>query len=152
MVTVTDWAPPKVDNSRVTPDALTRTVQDLLGEAAGAGVLENGTVAFDLGQPKSSISGETNKCLLQLWSPERNMGAEAATFRSQQEIVFGLGAEECVLEDRNFQFFVQLLTAIGETRHPHGPRQHRLFRLHPECWLESLVVGDLSGMDEHWRE
>jgi hypothetical protein len=73
-------------------------------------------VAFDLGQPKSSISGETNKCLLHLWSPERNMGAEAATFRSQQEIGFGVGAEECVLEDRNFQFFVQPLTAILTAR------------------------------------
>jgi hypothetical protein len=32
--------------------------------------------------------------------------AEAATtFRSQQEIVFGVGAEECVLEDLNFSVF-----------------------------------------------
>jgi hypothetical protein len=29
------------------------------------------------------------------------MGAEAVTFRSRQEIVFGVGAEERVLEDRN---------------------------------------------------
>ena len=31
------------------------------------------------------------------------MGAEAATFRSKQEIVFGVGAEERVLEARNFR-------------------------------------------------
>ena len=30
------------------------------------------------------------------------MGAEAVTFRSKQEIVFGVGAEERVLEDRNW--------------------------------------------------
>ncbi len=76
------------------------------------------------------------------------MGAEAATFRSRQEIVFGVGAEERVLEDRNFPFFVELLTAIRDTRHPYGPRQHPLFRLHPERWLESLVVGDVSVIDE----
>ncbi len=76
------------------------------------------------------------------------IGAEAVTFRSRQEIVFGVGAEERVLEDRNFQFFVQLLTAIRDTRHPYGPRQHPLFRLHPERWLESLVVGDVSVIDE----
>src|SRR5450631_1981180 len=56
----------------VTPDTLTRTVQDYLSEASGAVVLENGAVAFDLGQSKYSISGEYNKCLLHLWSAERN--------------------------------------------------------------------------------
>jgi hypothetical protein len=56
----------------VTPQALTRTVQDFLSEAAGAVVLENGTVAFDLAQSKYSISGEYNRCLLHLWSAERN--------------------------------------------------------------------------------
>src|ERR1700676_2895279 len=56
----------------VTPQALTRTVQDFLSEAAGAVVLENGTVAFDLTQAKYSISGEYNRCLLHLWSNERN--------------------------------------------------------------------------------
>jgi hypothetical protein len=44
--------PPNVDNSLVTPGALTRTVQDFLSEAAGAVVLEDGAVAFDLGQSK----------------------------------------------------------------------------------------------------
>jgi hypothetical protein len=76
------------------------------------------------------------------------MGAEAATFRSKQEIVFGVGAEEHVLEDSNFPFFLQLLTAIRDTRHPYGPRQHPLFRLRPERWLESLVVADVSVIDE----
>ena len=76
------------------------------------------------------------------------MGAEAATFRSKQEIVFGVGAEERVLEDRNFPFFVQLLAAIRDTRHPYGQRQHPLFRLRPERWLESLIVGDVSVIDE----
>jgi hypothetical protein len=61
-----------VDNALVTPDALTRTVQDFLSEASGAVVLEDGAVAFDLGQAKYSISGDYNKCLLHLWSAERN--------------------------------------------------------------------------------
>ncbi len=76
------------------------------------------------------------------------MGAEAATFRSRQEIVFGVGAEERVLDQGNFAFFVQLLTALRERRHPYGPRQDVLFRMHPERWLESLVVGDVSVVDE----
>src|ERR1700693_905953 len=56
----------------VTPQALTRTVQDFLGEAADAVVVENDAVAFDLAQSKYSISGEYNRCLLHLWSAERN--------------------------------------------------------------------------------
>src|SRR3984957_21138493 len=56
----------------VTPDLLTRTVQEFLSEASGAVVLEDGAVAFDLGQARYSISGDYNKCLLHLWSPERN--------------------------------------------------------------------------------
>ena len=76
------------------------------------------------------------------------MGAEAVTFRAKQEIVFGVGAEERVLEDRNWPLFLQLLTAVRDTRHPYGPRQHPLFRLHPERWLESLVVADVSVIDE----
>ena len=76
------------------------------------------------------------------------IGAEAATFRSRQEIVFGVGAEERVLEERNWTFFLELLTVLRDTRHPYGPKQHPLFRLHPERWLESLVVGDVSMVDE----
>lgn len=76
------------------------------------------------------------------------MGAEAVTFRSKQEIVFGVGAEERVLEDLNYSLFLQLLTALRDTRHPYGLRQHPLFRMHPERWLESLVVSDVSVIDE----
>jgi hypothetical protein len=76
------------------------------------------------------------------------LGTETVTFRSKEEIVFGVGAEERVLEDRNWPFFLELLTAVRDMRHPYGPRQHALFRLHPERWLESLVVGDISAIDE----
>jgi hypothetical protein len=61
-----------VDNSLVTPDTLTRTVQDFPSEASGAVVLEDGAVTFDLAQARYSISGDYNKCLLHLWSAERN--------------------------------------------------------------------------------
>ena len=76
------------------------------------------------------------------------MGAEAVTFRSKQEIVFGVGAEERLLEDHNWALFAQLLTALRDARHPYGPRQERLFRMHPERWLESLVRADVSVIDE----
>ena len=44
--------------------------------------------------------------------------------------------------------FVDLANVLRETRHPYGPRQHPLWRMHPERWLESLVVGDVSMIDD----
>src|SRR6478752_1897975 len=61
---VTDLCLFDVHNSPVTPESLTRTVQDFLAEASSALVLEDGAVSFDLARAKYSISGEYNKCLL----------------------------------------------------------------------------------------
>jgi hypothetical protein len=57
----------------VTPETLVRTVEDFLAEARDAVVLEDGAVAFDLADAKYAVSGESNKCLLHLWSSERNV-------------------------------------------------------------------------------
>lgn len=76
------------------------------------------------------------------------IAAEAVTLESKQEIVFGVGAEERLLDDRNWTFFLQLLTTLRDSRHPYGPRHHPLFRMHPERWLESLVKTDVSVIDE----
>ncbi len=53
-------------------ETLARTLEEFLSEASGAVVLEDGAVTFDLAQAKYSISGEHHKCLLHLWSAERN--------------------------------------------------------------------------------
>jgi hypothetical protein len=57
----------------MTPEALSQTLETFLAGAGDAVVLEDGMVAFDLTQAKYSISGETHKCLLHLWSSERNV-------------------------------------------------------------------------------
>ena len=73
---------------------------------------------------------------------------EPGSFLSTSQIVFGVGAQERVLSDANFAAFVQLVRSIGEVRHPEGPREHPLWRLHPERWLESLVVQNVAAVDE----
>lgn len=70
------------------------------------------------------------------------------SFRSTTEIVFGTGAHETVLSEANLARFTQLVHSIGEVRHPDGPRDHPLWRLHPERWLESLVVQNVAAVDE----
>ncbi|HWF93261.1 MAG TPA: hypothetical protein VN684_13315 [Terriglobales bacterium] len=69
-------------------------------------------------------------------------------FRTAAEVVFGLGSSERTLNDANEQEFVRLVCSIGEVRHPEGPRDHPLWRSHPERWLESLVANNISMLDE----
>ncbi len=73
---------------------------------------------------------------------------EPGSFRSAPEIVFGVGAKERVLSEQNAAALAQLVRSVGEVRHPEGPRDHPLWRLHPEGWLESLVVKDIAAIDE----
>jgi hypothetical protein len=75
------------------------------------------------------------------------MGAEAATFQSRQDIVFGVGAEERILDRGNQNTFRDLVNALRDIRHPYGSRQHPLWRMHPERWLEQLVATDVSVVD-----
>jgi hypothetical protein len=76
------------------------------------------------------------------------IGCIPGSFQSTEEIVFGIGAEERVLEERNEAAFVQLAYALRDTRHPYGPRHHPLWRMHSERWLESLVINDVSAIDD----
>jgi hypothetical protein len=80
--------------------------------------------------------------------------AQPGSLRSGPEIVFGLGAEERVLDGSNFAQFERLIRSIGEARHADGPRDNRCWRLHPERWLESLVVKSIcaldNGLDPRW--
>ncbi|MGA8154425.1 MAG: hypothetical protein WB952_26005 [Terriglobales bacterium] len=72
------------------------------------------------------------------------------SFRGTTEIVFGLRGEETVLCEGNLARFTQLVRSIGEVRHAEGPRDHPLWRMHPERWLESLAVRNLGAVDERF--
>jgi hypothetical protein len=54
------------------PARLARELEDFLAVAPAACVLEEGETLFDLRAAKYSISGDDGKCLLHLWSQERN--------------------------------------------------------------------------------
>src|SRR5258708_30907764 len=101
----------------VTPEALTRTVQDYLSQASGAVVLEDGSVVFDLGRAKYSISGEHNKCLLHLWSVERN------TVRRGLHAGVKNGAPRLALEPLGQWRPTQLHICPGRDRGPPSPQK-----------------------------
>ena len=69
-------------------------------------------------------------------------------FRNGQEIAFGVGAEEHVLDSSNLAAFSEMAQRASMIRHRSGPRHHPLWRAHPERWLESLVLSDVSAVDE----
>jgi hypothetical protein len=73
---------------------------------------------------------------------------EPGSFRSGQEIVFGVGAAEQVLDEYNESQFAELLLRAAEVRNARGPRHHPLWHIHPERWLESLVVTNAKVLDE----
>jgi hypothetical protein len=73
---------------------------------------------------------------------------EPGSFRSTTTLLFGLRSEETVLSESNLPRFIQLVRSIGEVRHPEGPHDHPLWRLHPERWLESLVIKNVGAVDE----
>jgi hypothetical protein len=83
------------------------------------------------------------------------LSAEPGQFLSEPEIVFGIGPHERVLEPGNFPQFEQLVRNIGEVRHAEGPGDERLWRLHPERWIESLVAKNICALDAQfdprWR-
>src|SRR5258708_15891756 len=56
------------------PDAriIVRTIEGFLADSPNSVVIEDGLVSFDLGTAKYSISTDHGKCLLHLWSEERN--------------------------------------------------------------------------------
>jgi hypothetical protein len=76
------------------------------------------------------------------------LSREAASFRTSQEIVFGSGAEERILDEGSAREFASLVQRLRTQRGPQGGGHQALFRLHPERWLESLVVRDVSVLDQ----
>jgi hypothetical protein len=72
-------------------------------------------------------------------------------FESTEEIVFGLGREERILDAANEEQFGDLVRLAAAIRCNLGPKNHALWRMCPERWLESLVVENFAGLDGRLR-
>jgi hypothetical protein len=55
------------------PELLARALQEFLADARSGVVIEDGQIVFDLETAQYSVSEEHGKCLLHLWSDERNL-------------------------------------------------------------------------------
>jgi hypothetical protein len=77
---------------------------------------------------------------------------DPVTFRSTEEIVFGVGPEERVFTAENESHFADLLRLAAVIRTPNGPKNHALWRMTPERWLESLIAKNLPALDGRLRQ
>ncbi len=72
-------------------------------------------------------------------------------FQSNQEIVFGVGPEERILDAENEAQFADLVRLAASVRHKDGPKNHALWRMTPERWLESIVFANVAALDGRLR-
>ena len=57
----------------ISPDKLAQTIEEYLTDHPAAAVLEDGRVLFDMRTARYAVSEQHGRCLLQLWSEERNL-------------------------------------------------------------------------------
>ena len=58
---------------KLAPDKLVQTIEEYLADHPAAAVLEDGRVLFDMRTARYAVSEQHGRCLLQLWSEERNL-------------------------------------------------------------------------------
>jgi len=68
-------------------DLLARSLQQFLSEARSGIVIEDGQVLFDLDSAQYSISCERGRCLLHLWSEERNIVRQVVDAESKNGVL-----------------------------------------------------------------
>lgn len=71
----------------MTPDMLARSLQEFLTASHGGVVIEDGQVIFDLASCQYSISADRGRCLLHLWSEERNIVRQVIDAQSKNGLV-----------------------------------------------------------------
>jgi hypothetical protein len=62
-----------VVDAATSPAELTKTIEDYLADHPAAALLEDGRVLFDMRTARYSVTESHGRCLLQLWSEERNL-------------------------------------------------------------------------------
>ena len=69
------------------PDLLARSLQEFLAESQSGVVIEDGEIVFDLASAQHSISADRGRCLLHLWSEERNVVRQVMDVESKNGLL-----------------------------------------------------------------
>ncbi|MBB6147095.1 hypothetical protein HNQ77_005080 [Silvibacterium bohemicum] len=116
---------------------LVRVLDDFFIENPQAAVLEDGRVIFDMASARYSLSSENGRCLLHLWSEERNMVRTVCGVRERKDSLR--------IESRRFgqsrpQFF-----EIVPTRDHRSPSTRDLARTRYQHLLERVLTRAFPG-------
>src|SRR5579864_7767901 len=71
----------------MTPDLLARILEQFLVESRHGVVVEEGQIIFDLSATRFSISAQRGRCLLHLWSSERNTVREVLDAEMKKDVL-----------------------------------------------------------------
>ncbi len=74
-------------------------------------------------------------------------GLVPGSFARQDEIFFGAGPSETLLDETTQDLFLDLMDRLFRGRDPNASANDPLYRLQPERWLESVLRCDLSLID-----
>ncbi|HLJ57571.1 MAG TPA: hypothetical protein VKT77_21220, partial [Chthonomonadaceae bacterium] len=69
------------------PAALARSIDEFLGEHPGAAIFEDGRLLFDLRLAHCSVTADRGRCLLHLWSDERNLVRTVVSLQPRREML-----------------------------------------------------------------
>jgi hypothetical protein len=69
------------------------------------------------------------------------------SFSREEEIVFGSGPHETLLNVDSECLFDELMRRLRQIRRPGGDIRQPLWRMHPERWLETEVKRDVTKLD-----
>jgi hypothetical protein len=84
-------------------------------------------------------------------SPRRGLRMIRETSRAARKSLSAWVPEERVLDAENETQFADLVRLAAAVRHKDGPKNHALWRMHPERWLESLVARNIAALDGRLR-
>lgn len=75
------------------------------------------------------------------------LAPEPGAFCHHEQLAFGFGGAETAVTADNLADFRRFVRSLEHARRPRGRRNDPLWRMHPERWLESLVIKDVTALD-----
>src|ERR1035438_10219261 len=73
------------DEAAPSPGRLAQSIEEYLADHPAAAVLEDGRVLFDMRTAHYAVTEQHGRCLLQLWSDERNLMRTVVDLQERQE-------------------------------------------------------------------
>lgn len=118
--------------------ALARTLEDFLAESRHAVVREAGAVIFDLESARYSLAADRGRCVLHLWSAERNTVRRVLDAEVKSDLMR--------LRVQRFGQARPAMLEICRSRDPRTPSARRGARLAYQQLLERLIPRDFPGL------